>query len=316
MRISDIEFVLAIDTDARKVGRDLAEAIFAPPNCTDRVPARHPADRRHGADGPGARRHGRAHGRSRRARLRPRRRARGERGRDRRRAQGDAAPRCWSTTCRSARRKRPASTWNARSRPGVAVVNCMPVFIASDPALGAALPRQEAADRRRRHQGAARRDHRPPRALQPVPRSAASSVEPHLPAQHRRQYRLHEHARPRAGWRRRRNRRPRRCSRPWPSRSAPTTSISGRRDYIPWLNDNKLCFLQDRGRAVRRRADEPRAAPLGRGQPQFSARVVVDAIRCCKVALDRGVGGVADRPVAPSSASIRRSSSATTSPPS
>jgi myo-inositol-1-phosphate synthase len=30
----DLEFVLAIDTDARKVGLDLAEAIFAPPNCT------------------------------------------------------------------------------------------------------------------------------------------------------------------------------------------------------------------------------------------------------------------------------------------
>src|SRR6187431_1294298 len=30
----DLEFVLAIDTDARKVGLDLAEAVFAPPNCT------------------------------------------------------------------------------------------------------------------------------------------------------------------------------------------------------------------------------------------------------------------------------------------
>ncbi|MEO7679479.1 MAG: inositol-3-phosphate synthase, partial [Sphingomonas sp.] len=31
---SDIDFVLAIDADARKVGRDLSEAIFAAPNCT------------------------------------------------------------------------------------------------------------------------------------------------------------------------------------------------------------------------------------------------------------------------------------------
>src|SRR6188508_2299585 len=30
----DLEFVLAYDTDARKVGLDLAEAIFAAPNCT------------------------------------------------------------------------------------------------------------------------------------------------------------------------------------------------------------------------------------------------------------------------------------------
>ena len=31
---ADIEFVLAYDTDVRKVGLDLAEAIFAAPNCT------------------------------------------------------------------------------------------------------------------------------------------------------------------------------------------------------------------------------------------------------------------------------------------
>ena len=30
------------------------------------------------------------------------------------------------------------------------------------------------------------------------------------------------------------------------------TSTSAPRDYMPWLNDNKLCFLRDRGRAVRR----------------------------------------------------------------
>ena len=32
--IRDIEFVAAFDVDANKVGKDLAEAIFAPPNCT------------------------------------------------------------------------------------------------------------------------------------------------------------------------------------------------------------------------------------------------------------------------------------------
>lgn len=33
-KISDIEVVLAIDVDARKVGKDISEAIFAKPNCT------------------------------------------------------------------------------------------------------------------------------------------------------------------------------------------------------------------------------------------------------------------------------------------
>lgn len=32
--VGDIEFVAAFDIDERKVGRDLSEAIFAPPNCT------------------------------------------------------------------------------------------------------------------------------------------------------------------------------------------------------------------------------------------------------------------------------------------
>src|SRR4029079_7599185 len=31
---SDVEFVLAYDIDERKVGKDIAEAIFAEPNCT------------------------------------------------------------------------------------------------------------------------------------------------------------------------------------------------------------------------------------------------------------------------------------------
>ncbi|MEE9610921.1 MAG: inositol-3-phosphate synthase, partial [Desulfatiglandales bacterium] len=33
-RPQDIEVVAAFDIDKRKVGKDLAEAIFAPPNCT------------------------------------------------------------------------------------------------------------------------------------------------------------------------------------------------------------------------------------------------------------------------------------------
>jgi len=33
-RTCDIHFVAAFDVDERKVGRDLSEAIFAPPNCT------------------------------------------------------------------------------------------------------------------------------------------------------------------------------------------------------------------------------------------------------------------------------------------
>ena len=33
----DIEVVAAFDIDARKVGKDVSEAIFAPPNCTKKI---------------------------------------------------------------------------------------------------------------------------------------------------------------------------------------------------------------------------------------------------------------------------------------
>ncbi|NBO63679.1 MAG: hypothetical protein EBU88_02290 [Acidobacteria bacterium] len=36
-RLSDIEFVIGFDIDARKVGRSLREAIYSPPNCNMRV---------------------------------------------------------------------------------------------------------------------------------------------------------------------------------------------------------------------------------------------------------------------------------------
>ena len=65
----------------------------------------------------------------------------------------------------------------------------------------------------------------------------------------------------------------------------------GPSDYIPWLNDNKLCFLRMEGGLF---GDVPMNLELRLSVEDSpnSAAVVVDAIRCCKVALDRGVGGV------------------------
>ena len=59
------------------------------------------------------------------------------------------------------------------------------------------------------------------------------------------------------------------------------------RDYIPWLNDNKLCFLRIEGKLF---GDVPMNLELRLSVEDSpnSAGVVVDAIRCCKVALDRG----------------------------
>lgn len=64
----------------------------------------------------------------------------------------------------------------------------------------------------------------------------------------------------------------------------------GPSDYIPWLHDNKLCFLRLEGNQF---GDVPMNLELRLSVEDSpnSAAVVVDALRCCKLALDRGIGG-------------------------
>lgn len=64
----------------------------------------------------------------------------------------------------------------------------------------------------------------------------------------------------------------------------------GPSDYVPWLDDNKLCFLRIEGALF---GDVPMniEVRLSVEDSPNSAAVVIDAIRCCKVALDRGEGG-------------------------
>jgi myo-inositol-1-phosphate synthase len=64
----------------------------------------------------------------------------------------------------------------------------------------------------------------------------------------------------------------------------------GPSDYIPWLNDNKLCFLRMEG-ALFGGVPMNLELRLSVEDSPNSAAVVLDAVRCCKVALDRGVGG-------------------------
>ncbi|MFA5353339.1 MAG: inositol-3-phosphate synthase, partial [Thermodesulfovibrionales bacterium] len=65
----------------------------------------------------------------------------------------------------------------------------------------------------------------------------------------------------------------------------------GPSDYVPWMNDNKVCFLRIEGRGF---ADVPMHLELRLSVEDSpnSAGVVIDAVRCCKLALDRGVGGL------------------------
>jgi myo-inositol-1-phosphate synthase len=65
----------------------------------------------------------------------------------------------------------------------------------------------------------------------------------------------------------------------------------GPSDYVPWQNDNKVCFMRIEGRIF---GDVPvnMELRLSVEDSPNSAGCMIDAIRCCKVARDRGIGGV------------------------
>ncbi len=71
----------------------------------------------------------------------------------------------------------------------------------------------------------------------------------------------------------------------------------GPSDYIPWLKDNKVCFLRMEGRLF---GDVPMNIEirLSVEDSPNSAGVAIDAIRCCRLALDRGQGGILHSPSA------------------
>jgi myo-inositol-1-phosphate synthase len=64
----------------------------------------------------------------------------------------------------------------------------------------------------------------------------------------------------------------------------------GPSDYVPWLTDRKICYIRMEGTAF---GDVPLNCELKLEvwDSPNSAGVVIDAIRCAKLALDRGIGG-------------------------
>jgi myo-inositol-1-phosphate synthase len=292
--VADIEFVLAIDCDARKVGRDLAEAIFAPPNCTRVFQKVVPAT--------GVRvRMGRVLDG-----IAPHMEEAGERGFIRADApeaeQADIVAALKDSGAEILVNFLPVGSEEATRfymecalEAGVAVVNCMPVFIASDPAWERRF--------RQRHLPIIGDDIKAQlgativhRVLSSLLRARGVSLD--------RTYQLNTGG----------NTdflnmtdRGRLSSKKVSKTEAVQSTLAdplgaddihiGPSDYIPWLNDNKLCFLRLEG-------DLFGGVPMNlelrlsvEDSPN-SAGVVVDAIRCCKVALDRGVGGALIGPAA------------------
>ena len=71
----------------------------------------------------------------------------------------------------------------------------------------------------------------------------------------------------------------------------------GPSDYVPWQNDNKIAFIRMEGLLF---GDVPMDIELRlsvQDSPN-SAGVVIDMVRCCKLALELGVGGVLAGPSA------------------
>jgi myo-inositol-1-phosphate synthase len=69
----------------------------------------------------------------------------------------------------------------------------------------------------------------------------------------------------------------------------------GPSDYVPWLNDRKWAFIRLEGKSF---GDVPLNVELKlevHDSPN-SAGIVIDAVRCCKLGLDRGMSGTLEGP--------------------
>ena len=71
----------------------------------------------------------------------------------------------------------------------------------------------------------------------------------------------------------------------------------GPSDYVPWLADRKFCYMKMEGRTF---GDVPLNVEVKMEvwDSPNSAGVVIDAIRCCKLALERGLSGTIVAPSA------------------
>ena len=71
----------------------------------------------------------------------------------------------------------------------------------------------------------------------------------------------------------------------------------GPSDYVAWQNDNKVCFLRMEGRLF---GNVPMNIELRLSVEDSpnSAGIAIDSIRCCKLALDRGQSGILHGPSA------------------
>ena len=284
---SDVEFVMGVDVDARKVGKDIAEAIFAAPNCTAVFQQDVPAT---GAkvmmgrilDGVADHMTGM-----------------GERG-----FIVSDAPEATRESIVAALRETGAEVllnflpvgsetatefyMECALEAGVGVVNCMPVFIASRPEWEAKFRAKRlpiVGDDIKAQVGATIVH----RVLSSLFGARGVTVE--------KTYQLNTGGntdfmnmldRQRLGSKK--ESKTEAVQAMLAQRLADENIHVGPSDYVPWQKDNKLCFLRLEGTQW---GNVPMNLELRLSVEDSpnSAACVMDAIRCCKVALERGEGG-------------------------
>ena len=286
-RAADVEFAMAVDVDPRKVGKDLSEAIFSAPNNTQVFKPDLPASgvtvmMGRVLDG-----------------VADHMTTAGERGF----AVSDAAEATQRDIVEALRQARvdilinflPVGSQKASEfymecalEAGVAVVNCIPVFIASDAAWEARFREKRlpiVGDDIKAQVGATIIH----RTLSNLFTMRGATIE--------RTYQLNTGGNTdfmnmldRTRLTSKKESKTEAVQAALAQRLDDENILVGPSEYVPWQKDNKICFL-------RIEAAQWGGVPLNvemrlsvEDSPNAAA-CVLDAIRCCKVALDRGEGG-------------------------
>ncbi|HTI67176.1 MAG TPA: NTP transferase domain-containing protein [Caulobacteraceae bacterium] len=292
---TDVEFAAAFDIDERKVGRDLAEAIFSPPNCTavfcPEVPVTGVTVRmgaildgvaEHMETAPAAR------GFVRSAAPEP---GRAQVVEALIAARVDVLVNFLPVGSEEATK----FYMEAALEAGVGVVNCMPVFIASDDAWG-----RRFADRNLPIVG----DDIKAQLGATIVHRTLSTLFRDRGVRMDRTYQLNTGGNTdflnmidRKRLKSKKISKTEAVQSILAERLADENIHVGPSDYVPWLNDNKLCFLRLEGTLFGGVPMEIEVRLSVEDSPN-SAGVVIDAIRCCMLARDCGEGGVLEGPSA------------------
>jgi myo-inositol-1-phosphate synthase len=294
-RPGDLEVAAAFDVDLRKVGKDVAEAIFEKPNCTavfcDRVP-KTGVRVRMGRVLDGVADHFESYPEDRRFLVSDQKEAtREEVVAELRDARVDVLVIYLPVGSERATRFYAECALEA----GVAVVNCIPVFLASDPDFAARFSAAGVpiiGDDIKAQLGATITH----RALTDLFAMRGVEIE-HT-------YQLNTGGN--TDFLNMLNRS--RLAAKKISKTEAVQSVAAQRiadddihvgpsDYVPWQNDNKVCFLRIEGRLF---GDVPMNLELRLSVEDSpnSAGVAIDAIRCAKLAAERGLGGPIEAPSA------------------